>query len=163
MTPIDTQARAYLSELDFFRGLDAADLDAFAVAARVRSCRKGEQLCRQGEKADKLFAVVGGWLRLSRRDETGEIVTPVFAQGDIFGEAAIFGNVWSPYTIEAAQRLRVIEIPGLVLEQRARGNLDILMRVMEAMTRNNTRHQLNTGRFPVAVAPRQGERARCAA
>jgi CRP-like cAMP-binding protein len=101
-------------------------------------------MLRQGDAADRFFVVMSGWVKLSRHTDAGdEAVMALFTRGDVFAEAAIFSGSVYPYTAEAAEEAKVIEIPAALLERRARQNPDILKRVMAAMSREIRNQQMD--------------------
>lgn len=144
MSAVENTAGKFLKELFFFKGLNEADLEAFVSAARVREYRKQEQMLRQGDTADRLFVVLSGWVKLSRQTGEGdEAVVALFTRGDVFAEAAVFNDSVYPYTAEAAEDARIVEIPAKLLKDKAGKNPEILRRVMESMSREIKNQQMN--------------------
>ncbi|TAL31953.1 MAG: Crp/Fnr family transcriptional regulator [Alphaproteobacteria bacterium] len=144
MSAIENTAGKFLKDLPFFKGLAEPDLESFVTSARIREYRRQEQMLRQGDSADRLFVVLSGWVKLSRQTGEGdEAVVALFTRGDVFAEAAIFNGTVYPYTAEAAEDARIIEIPAKVLKEKAGKNPEILRRVMETMSREIRNQQMN--------------------
>lgn len=55
--------------------------------------KKGDMLCRQGEKSDTLFIINEGKVKLSKLTKEGkEQIVHIFTSGDFFGELSLFSN-----------------------------------------------------------------------
>ncbi|MFA7276077.1 MAG: Crp/Fnr family transcriptional regulator [Pseudobdellovibrionaceae bacterium] len=132
-----------MRDLPFFKGLDEAELDRFWQASIVKDYPKNKPLFSQGSDADRLFVVLSGWVKLFRNTEEGdESVVALFARGDVFGEAAIFDGAGYPFSAQAAEDVHVIEIPAAVAREMARHNPDIMKRIMNAMSREMHKLQI---------------------
>jgi CRP-like cAMP-binding protein len=144
MTAVENTTQKFLKDLPFFKGLSQGDLDGLVGAARTRDYKRQEQMVHQGDKADRLFVVLSGWVKLSRQTGEGdEAVIALFTRGDVFAEAAIFNGTTYPYTAEAAEDARLIELPAAMLKEKAAKNPEILRRVMESMSREIRSQQMN--------------------
>lgn len=146
----------FMSSLPFFNGLAEADLNSFLDIASIRDYSKGKPLFHQGDRADRLFAVLSGWVKLFRHTAEGdEAVTALFTRGDVFGEAAVFDGGLYPFSAQAAEEARLIEIPASLVKERAKANPEIVTRVMNAMTREMYKLQMENEHMVVMSAPQR--------
>lgn len=76
-----------LRQIDLFRNLDPVQLAHLASIASQRELRKGEVLFREGDKAEELFIILEGRIRISKVvPGIGEEAFAVLAPGAYFGE-----------------------------------------------------------------------------
>lgn len=146
----------FVRELPFFANLRAADMDTFVDAGRTKDYKKGQSLFHLGDAADRFFIVLGGWIKLYRETGDGEeAVVALFKRGDVFGEAAIFSGAGYPYSAEATEDSKIIEISSAVLRERARDNHDIMDRVMASMSKELRNTQLENEHLALMSAPQR--------
>jgi RimJ/RimL family protein N-acetyltransferase len=88
-----------------FRGLDEGDVYHLARAGRVARVPAGEVLIRQGEKADRLFILVAGDLRVRIGGREAACVAP----GEAFGEIALLDAGPRTADVVAAGDATVVE------------------------------------------------------
>lgn len=106
-----TQMAALLKRTELFRGLPARDLDALALAARLRRFTRGQFLCRAGEPARAIFVVVEGRVSISRSSWNGGRRSVEFmAPGDVFGLPAL-ASLSYPNDIQARLPTTVAALP----------------------------------------------------
>lgn len=152
----DDHAGLFLRNLPFFKGLADRDLDAFFSAAAFRDYPRNKPLFHQGDKADRLFIVLSGWVQLFRITENGdEAVVALFTRGDIFGEAAIFGGAGYPFSARAAEDARMIEIPAALVREKAAANPDVIIRVMTAAAQEMHKLQMENEHMALMSAPQR--------
>ena len=146
----------FMRELPFFSGLPKADMDAFVEAGRTRDYKKGQSLFHLGDAADRFFIVLSGWVKLYRETGEGEeAVVALFKRGDVLGEAAIFSGAGYPYSAEAAEDCKIIEISAAALRERARNNHDIMDRIMASMSKELRNIQLENEHLALMSAPQR--------
>lgn len=77
----------------------------------------GDHVISHGDTASHLWLVHEGWVKLSRQTPDGkETIIGLCAQGDLFGEAALFPNANYPYTAEiVGEQAEVVSIPATLL------------------------------------------------
>lgn len=79
--------------------------------SEVRSFARGTTIFLQGEPADCIYIVLGGWVKLFRISQNGaEAVVGVFTKGRSFGEAAAFQSDVYPVAAEAVTDCRVMPV-----------------------------------------------------
>lgn len=88
-------------------------LEALARPLRVRSYKKGDLLCREGEIGDTLYVIRRGSVKISRRNALGaDVVQCYIAAGNYVGEMALLSDqdVARSATVTAAVGCEVIEL-----------------------------------------------------
>lgn len=120
--------------------LDAADRDALAASAlfatldpglagellahaRVHAHEAGQLIFCEGDRADALYVVIEGWVKLYRLTPSGEeAIVGAFTRGESFAEPVFFLGGGYPASAEAASRARLLRIDaarfGAAIERR---------------------------------------------
>lgn len=146
----------FLRGLPFFAELPESMIQRFVKAARIAKYAKKQNIFLKGDKADRLFVVLSGWVKLySETNEGEEAVIALFKRGDVFGEAAIFGNTGYSFAAEAAEEARIIEISGDDLRAQARENHEIMVRIMDSMSREMRNLQMENEHLALMSAPQR--------
>ena len=146
----------FLRGLTFFSGLPEDEMSAFHADLNIKDYAKGKHLFRLGDKADRFFVILQGWVKLYRGTAEGEeTILTLFTRGDVFGEAAIFDNSNYPFSAEAVEDTRLIEIPAKVLKERAKANPDIMARIMTSMSREMHKLQMENEHKVLMDAPQR--------
>lgn len=92
-----------------FQGLDAATLDRILAAAVDTSARAGETLFHQGDKAERLYFVVSGVVKLSQLAANGsQHVLRLMSAGDVIGCVAVFNRFPYPVTAGVEEDAKLI-------------------------------------------------------
>ena len=101
-----------LHDLDFFRGLDATELDELDRRSRCRHVAAGDILFREGETlAPKLRFVCRGQLQIHKSASTGkETIVRLIRPGEVFAVAALFDQRRAPATVTASEASTILEI-----------------------------------------------------
>ncbi len=77
---------------------------------------RGKALFRQGDKADAMFVVLRGWIKLARVTPAGdEVILSVYSKGESFAEAIALQGEFYPVTAEAVSDCRVLVIRASVI------------------------------------------------
>jgi CRP-like cAMP-binding protein len=83
-----------LGKVELFRGLSAKALEKVASITSEESYGAGHTLFREGDAGDKLYVLVEGRARISRRvPGMGEEALAVLGPGSSFGEMALIDDV----------------------------------------------------------------------
>lgn len=155
MNTDEKQPVKFLQGLNFFSGLPDADMRSF-LKSNVKTYAKHSRLFSQGDSADRFFVIMNGWIKIFRTaPDGGESVIALYTSGDVFGEAAIFGGAGYPFSAEAAEESRVLEIPAPMLRERARTNPKIMDRVMRSMSRELHQTQMENEHLALMSAPQR--------
>lgn len=97
----------------FWAGLPRADREAVADAATRRSYRRGETVCREGDRSHVVLVLLSGHVRIVHGTPDGrEVVIGVRGAGEVVGELAAIDAQPRSATVEALDDLDVLEIPG---------------------------------------------------
>lgn len=110
--------RATASRSVLLSGLDEHLLDQLLAQSAVRCFDRGNTIVLQGERAQSVFIVLEGWVKLYRVTQNGaEAVVETFSQGQSFGEAVAFRGDVYPVTAEAVTDCRLLQVrTSIVLE-----------------------------------------------
>lgn len=110
-----------LKMLPFFAALRTHTFERLASSVRIERFRKGETLFRQGEKANSIFVVIEGFIKLSRISQQGEeTLIRIFGRGETIAESvAVLGDDHTT-TAESTGPVTVARLPANVVAQVAR-------------------------------------------
>jgi CRP-like cAMP-binding protein len=124
-----------LRRLVIFQRIHPATLVRALRGARVIAFERGHTLFHRGDPADRLFAVLEGWVKLTRTTPDGqESVIGVFARGQSFAEAAIFLGGRYPVSGSTVERTRLLVIPAAEFLARLKEEPDTLLNMLAAMS-----------------------------
>lgn len=156
MATIDDRTELFLRSLPFFKDLAEGDVKAFFQGATFQDAPKGKSLLLVGDKADRFFVILSGWVKLYRSTAEGdEAVLAIFTRGDVFGEAAIFEDASYPFSAQTAEDARLMEIPASLLRERSKHNPDIMNRIMASMSREMSKLQRENEHLAIMTAPQR--------
>lgn len=137
------QTIRFLHSLPFFEDMAEADLISLLHTASIRNYPKNKPLFHQSDRADRLFVVLSGWIKLFRNTIEGdEAVMALFTRGDMFGEASVFGDSIYPFSAQVVENAHLIEIPAAPIQEKAKTNPVILIGIMKSMSRETHRLQM---------------------
>ncbi|WP_251068046.1 Crp/Fnr family transcriptional regulator [Streptomyces sp. ISL-22] len=89
----DAERTWCLSEVDIFRDLSEAEMDAIAAAAPMKTYAAGEILHSPQQPGEVLFILKRGRVRIFRVSAEGRaLTTAIISPGTIFGEMALLGQ-----------------------------------------------------------------------
>lgn len=106
-----------LGNLSHLQDLDTRDLLMLSEAAACRLVRTGESLYRQGDRADDVYLLLDGTIRLEHLEPAGCSRYDVEAPYESFGDLALLGEAERRYTATALTDAVVIAVPGHALLQ----------------------------------------------
>jgi CRP-like cAMP-binding protein len=120
-----------LRMLPFFATLAAPTFDRLTHVARIDRLRKGETLFRQGDKAQSIFVVIEGFIKLSRISVQGdETVIHIFGRGESIAESvAVLGDNHTT-TAEATGPATVARLPAGDVAQIARDAPELALTIL---------------------------------
>jgi CRP/FNR family transcriptional regulator, cyclic AMP receptor protein len=85
-----TEPRHHVQRMQLFSGLDQREMTEIAAAARNLRKERGEFVYLPGDRADSVYVLKHGRIKLSVLSESGkEIAIDIIQPGEIFGEFAI--------------------------------------------------------------------------
>ncbi len=130
MTP---EERKIASGSILLSGATPEAIELLLKTARVRGLDRGATLFLQGEKANAIYIVLEGWVKLYRIAPNGaEAVVGVFTKGRSFGEAVAFRHDVYPVAAEAVTDCRVIRIDADSYLRQIRENPEFAVSVLSA-------------------------------
>lgn len=95
-----------------FSNLPDDVLDALARCGSSRTFRKKSVLMQEGDKAEAVFFLVSGKVKLAKMNPEGqEKLLTIVRSGEMFGEISAFDGGMSPYQAEALEKVTVITVP----------------------------------------------------
>jgi len=79
-------SRLIIREIDLFRDLPDAQAARLGISARTETIRRGDVIYRDGDPADRLFAVLSGVVEIGRPSRGGRFVRLArLERGEVFG------------------------------------------------------------------------------
>ena len=121
----------------FFGSLPARVFEAVARNARVQTLAAGQTLFEQGQRAEDVFAVLQGQIKLSMAQRDGsEVVVDTFTTGMSFAEAMVFDGSHYPVSAIALEDSRVFAAPAAVIHRELRQNPDAFDAILAATYRH---------------------------
>ena len=103
------------------------------AGARVRDYDRGATIFLQGERAQAIYIVAEGWVKLYRIASNGaEAVVGVFTRGRSFGEAVAFRHDTYPVAAEAATDCRLIRIEADAILREIRSSPEVAISILSA-------------------------------
>jgi CRP/FNR family transcriptional regulator, nitrogen oxide reductase regulator len=133
-----SQTQPVLADMDLvarcglFRGLSGEDLSDVCRRVRMCSARRGEVCFLQGSRAEEMYVLTSGTVKLVRMDADGrQVILRVVEPSELFGYVGMFDGGTHPVSAEAVHDSRFLAWD--------RGTVDQLMRVHPAIMRNGLR------------------------
>jgi CRP-like cAMP-binding protein len=80
-----------------------------------RTYRKGEIILQQGETGDAMFVIQAGSVELVRESDGHELCIAELAEGELFGEMALFEQNIRTTTVRAISEVRLITVDRRLL------------------------------------------------
>ncbi|MFB2533395.1 Crp/Fnr family transcriptional regulator [Paracoccus sp. p4-l81] len=110
------------------------DVTAQVLAnAHLRSFDRGATVFLQGERAEAIYIVASGWIKLYRMAPSGtEAVVGVFTRGRSFGEAVAFRHDTYPVSAEAVTECELIRIQADDVLRHIRENPELAVSILGA-------------------------------
>jgi uncharacterized membrane protein len=110
--------KTLLASVSFFEGLRDEDLDALAKGVVERSFRAGDIIFSQGDAASSMFVVADGHVNIFLPgEESRRISLKDLANGEFFGEMALFDDKPRSASALATTDARLLELPRVMLSQ----------------------------------------------
>jgi len=136
-TGVTAQDEERLLSLPLFSGLGPTDLKELLADAWVQSFPRNASLFFQGDRAERFYVVLGGWVKLYRSTAQGdETVLGVFGVGESFAEAAIFDQAVYPVSASIVEESRLLVVPAGPFIRQLREHGDYALKMMATMSRH---------------------------
>lgn len=133
---MDAETLAFLSAVPCFRGLTVDELEQVSHCARRRDLRCGEIIVRAGQRADALYIIRRGYVRLMATSAgTGDRVLAVQGPGTTFNEEVIGNRGPSFATVQAILAgTRIDAVPASVVSHLLATNPHLAHNVVQVLT-----------------------------
>ncbi len=125
-----------LAAIPLFAGLTEEQVRSVAAIGRLSEVRRRDVLFREGERAEGIFVLLGGRVKLYRLGPDGrEHILHVVRPGQMFAEAAIFMSGGYPAYAEALQKSRVLLLPKKPFLELLRDHPEISLQIIATLSR----------------------------
>ncbi len=103
---------ALILRLPLFRGLSEKEIESLAALGSIQELNRGDVLFRSGTRADHVFIVLMGSLKLLRANVDGkERIVHFLLNGEIFGAAVALNGGDYPLNAVALEGSQVFKVP----------------------------------------------------
>lgn len=110
--PIDDPAALLAGSPSLLADLPEADRQALAEVSEVRRFARGEFLFQQGQRANCLYAIIDGTVKVHRVGNDGrEQILHCFGPGELVGEVPVFSGASYPAHAAALEAVTAVAIP----------------------------------------------------
>lgn len=125
-----------LKKTALFNGLSDDILHYFADNSRQVEYNKGQDVFSMGDPADVFFFIIKGWIKLYRITREGEeAIINVFAPGETFAEAAVFGPMQSyPVNGQAVEPTVLLEIPRRLFIDKIKEDSNFALQILGSIS-----------------------------
>lgn len=127
-------SRSLIKNLDLFRSLPDANLDAILQTAQVCRLAAGDAAFRQGEIADRFFVLLSGHLKVVQLTPDGEqVVVRYVSPGEVFGIARAMRRPDYPASTIAVQESLALSWPSTEWDQFTASNMHFASNAMQTV------------------------------
>jgi CRP-like cAMP-binding protein/Fe-S-cluster-containing dehydrogenase component len=102
--------KAHLRVTSLFASVSEEFLGEIAERAELLRVRKGDVICRQGTKADSLYLVRTGFVKVTEDRPEGELVLAYLGRGGYFGEAGLLDGGARTATVIALETTDLVRV-----------------------------------------------------
>ncbi len=106
------RVRSVLRTLALFRNLTPDDVTRLAPACTLRTLRKGDALWLAGDRADVLFVLEHGRVKIVKHGTHGDVLLELFGEGEAVGAVAVFNRMAYPASAFAIEPCSVLCVPA---------------------------------------------------
>ncbi len=127
-----------LRESLMFRDLSEPLLEHLLRHGNLTRLSRGETLFVQGDRAESIYIVLSGLMKLGRITSSGDdIVVAIYAQGESFGEAAALKGGIYPVTVEAVEDSELFHVTARTISEQIRHHPEMAMAMLASTFRHN--------------------------
>ncbi|WP_406629581.1 Crp/Fnr family transcriptional regulator [Amycolatopsis sp. WGS_07] len=102
-----------METIGFWPALGAADRAKLEELSVRKAYRRGDVLCREGDRAAVVLLLLTGHVRITKATPDGrEVVIGVRGEGDVIGELAVIDGGRRSATVQALDELDVLVVPA---------------------------------------------------
>ena len=102
--------RAHFARVDLFKDLDDYVLDRLIANVELVSFKPGRVIAEQGAKADALFLVRGGYVKVGVKVGGGDVAATYLRKGDWAGETALLLEEPWPFSLTALEHVELVKL-----------------------------------------------------
>ncbi|MGL4571091.1 MAG: Crp/Fnr family transcriptional regulator [Clostridium sp.] len=122
--------------VSIFASLTDKELKDIVSTAVRREYIKGETICREGETLDNLLLIRDGKIKISKVTKDGkEQILHILATGDFLGEANLFNDEASRFTVTAITNVKICIISKENLEDILLKNPRIALKIIKEISK----------------------------
>jgi CRP-like cAMP-binding protein len=126
---------AAICDSDLFAGLPEATVRELLRNARILVCARGRMLFMRGDRANRFFIVLDGWVKIFRDAPDGhQTVVGVMKPCEAFAQAAMFGGGDFPASAEVVSDARILEVPAEPFLTRLRDDVDVALKILASLS-----------------------------
>src|SRR6266852_2805985 len=128
--------------MDIFCDLEPAAMAAFEQQTEMRTCRKGQLLYSQEDRAEVLFLLKRGRVQLYRLTPSGKrLDLAVIEPGAFFGEMPLVGESLRHTFAEATEDSLICVMSRSDIERLMRERSEVALRMIEVLSRRLSQEQ----------------------
>jgi CRP-like cAMP-binding protein len=147
-------SRDCLLHTDIFRDLAPEDLKAMDERTVHRTCRKGQILYAQDERAERLFLLRQGRVNIYRLTPSGKrLALETIEAGTFFGEMPLVGETLRNAYAEAAVDSAICVLSRADVERVIREWPEVAVRIMQVLGQRLTLYQARLEEFAYRTVP----------
>jgi CRP-like cAMP-binding protein/Fe-S-cluster-containing hydrogenase component 2 len=109
--------RAHFSRIELFKDLPDTIINDLIETVDLVSYKPGRVIVEQGAKADALFLVRGGYVKVGVKVGAGELAVTYLRKGDYVGESALLLDEPWPFALSALEHVEVVKLPRERVQQ----------------------------------------------
>lgn len=131
-SPVNHRLRAAISADATLSRLSVQERDGLLAASSLCEFGKGEAVYRAGETADRMWAVIDGEIKVSRRTPTGgQLIIELIRAGEICGASCYAEEGEFIFDAEAMRKTTALRFPVAILEAAAEQNREVMQALMK--------------------------------
>ncbi len=124
-----------LQRTNLLATISAEDIARLANAASVMVFGRGQQIFEHGAPAERFYAILSGWVKVSNIDVHGnEAILGLFAVGETFAEAAMFMGGGYPANAQAIEETTLIAFDRKFFVSEITKNADLALGMLGALS-----------------------------
>jgi len=148
--------KQFLGNIKFFSAFPENNLEKFLQEANIKIYRKNFNLFLRGDKAESLFVILNGWVKLYRETPEGEdVIVSLLTKGDIFGETSMFDTREYNFSAVTLSDASVAEIPLSTVKNAAIANPKVMESLLSLMSMNISNLQMENEHLSIMNAPQR--------
>lgn len=127
-----------LSNIPLFHNLTDMQLASMGTHVSLRAVQKGETIIREGDKADSLFVIVSGQVKVYSADiddPAREVILKTLSAGEFFGELPLFDQEPRSASVAAIALCHLQVLSYGAFKRAIKSSPDIAQNVMETLAR----------------------------